>query len=64
MLYPSLLATSSKLLSLASPNPALLGMNLKLKLENIVKLFRIYLDYWRPKALAVNDDFKEEEEIE
>ncbi len=64
MLYLSLLPPNSKLLSLASPNLALLGTNLKLKLENTVKIFRIYLDYRRPKVLVVNNDSNKEEEIE
>jgi hypothetical protein len=37
---------------------------LKLKLENTIKQFRIYSDYQRPKVLAVNNNSKEEEEIE
>ena len=47
-----------------SLNLALLGINLKLKLENTAKPFRTHLDYWRPKVLAVNNNNKEEEEIE
>ena len=64
MLYPSLLPPNSKLLSPASPNPVLLGTNLKLKSENTVKQFRINSDYRRPTVSAVNNDSKEEEEIE
>ena len=45
MLYLSLLPTNFKPLSLISLNLALLGTNLKLKLENTAKPFRIYLDY-------------------
>ena len=37
---------------------------MKLKLENTVKLFKIYLDYQQPKVLAVNNNSKEEKEIE
>ena len=44
-------------------NLVLLEINLK-KLENTIKLFRIYLDYQWPKVLIVKDDFVEEEEIE
>jgi len=64
MLYLSLLPPNSKLLSLISLNLALLGTNLKLKLENTVKLFRTYSDYQRPKVLAVNNNSNKEEEIE
>jgi hypothetical protein len=38
-------------------------MNLK-KLENIIKLFRTYLDYQQPKVSIVKDNFTEEEETE
>ena len=34
------------------------------KSENIVRPFRIYLDYWRPKVLETNNDKEEEEETE
>jgi len=65
VLYLSLLPPDSKLLNLVSPNLAPLnlaplGMNSKLKSENTVKPFRIYLDYWRPTVKVIND-FKEEE---
>jgi len=65
VLYLSLLPLNSKplnpvFLNLVSLNPALLKMNLKLKLKNTVKPFRIYLDYWRFIIKAVNN-FKEEE---
>jgi hypothetical protein len=42
----------------------LLGTNSKLKSENTVKQFRTHSDYRRPIVLAVNNNSKEEEEIE
>ena len=42
-------------------NPVLLKINSKSKLENTVRPFKIYSDYWRPKVLEVKDNFKEEE---
>jgi len=64
MLYLSLLSTNSEPLSPVSLNLALLETNLRLKLENTIKLFRIYSDYQQPKVLVVNNNSKEEEEIE
>ncbi len=61
MLYLSLPPPNSKLLSLVPLNLVLLRMNLKSKLENTIRPFRIYSDYWWPKVLEVKDNFKEEE---
>ena len=64
ILYLSLQSFNSKLLSPASPNLILLGINLKSKSEKTVKPFRIYSDYQQPKISVVNNDSAEEEEIE
>jgi len=63
VLYLNLLPSNSKLLSLVFLNPALLETNLKSKLENTIKPFRIHLDYWRLTVKVINNYFKEEKEI-
>ena len=64
MLYLSLQPPNFKPPNLVFLSPALLETNLKLKLENTIKLFKTHSDYQQYKVLVVNNNSKEEKKRE